>query len=481
MANDLFQRKGLTPTDDDTAKIDRQSLRILAEIGVRVDDGPLRALGVKAGAVPAAGADRIRLPEKMVREYVALAPEEAKFADCAGKTVALAPGGEQTFWTGAALNYVRGRESRPITTGDLAEFARIADSLEGVFAVTGTSLEDVPPPARDFVGLRVLAEHTRKHLRPLLFDAANVQTMIEMAQVLAGGKPLADCPLISVGYSCISPLHWTQVACDLWRNSSGHRIPVMVNGEPLLGATSPVTLAGGLALSNAEILAGIVLVELLEPGRPVVHNLGFAHALDMRTAACLSGSGECVLLAAAGAKLAACYRLPSASWMGTDSPLDDEQAAMEKTLTGLVHALAGVNIIWGMGQLESQKALSPVQLVMDDQRVAAFGRLGRGFQVNDGTLAFEVVRQVVEGGGDFLAHEHTLAHFRQELSEARHLVRARRETWEADGGHGFAQRAAEHVRTVLRAPAPAPLTDQQRQDMLALERRQLARLGLPFG
>jgi trimethylamine--corrinoid protein Co-methyltransferase len=461
-------------TAADIERIDRESMRILWELGIRLDDAALREQAIKAGAKPGRAADWIRLPEKMVRELVALAPARARFADCAGRITEMGPGCEPTFWTGAALDYVTGRTNRAITAADLAEFTRVADAMPAVYAVVGTSVADFLPAARDFVGFRIMAENTTKHLRPLLFTAAGVRPILDMAEVLAGGKSLRDCPLVSFGYSCLSPLHWTQIVVDLWRNSAGHRLPVMLNGEPILGSTSPVTLAGAIALANAEIIAGAALVQLIEPGRPVVHNLGFAHAMDMRSAACLAGAAECGLMAYAGARLAAHYHLPCASWMCTDSFMDDEQASMEKVLTGFAHVLGGVNVIWGMGQLQSEKVLSPVQLVMDDEIARALLRWWRGFRVDDEALAFDVIRDVVEGGQDFLGHDHTMQHFREELSESRLLARTRRETWQSQGSTSLAERAAQRVKEILAAPPREILSDAQRRELLAIERRALA-------
>jgi trimethylamine--corrinoid protein Co-methyltransferase len=461
----------------DLEAIDRDSLRILAEIGVRVDDEALRGLALQKGALPGRTNDRVCFPAELVRECVEMAPAKARFADAAGRVTPLGAGSPPTFWTGAALNYVSGRDVRPITGEDLARFVRVADGLDGVFGVVGTSVAEVAPKARDIVGLRIMAFNTRKHLRPLLFNADNVKPMLEIAEVVAAGKPLEKRPVISFGYSCLSPLHWVRITTELWRNSSGHRIPLMINGEPIAGATSPVTLAGSLALSNAEILSGVVLAQLLEPGRPVIHNLGFAHVTDMRTGACLSGSSECALLAWAGARLAAYYKLPSASWMCTESFTDDPQSSMEKMLTAFAHVAGGVNIIWGMGQLESQKSLSPVQLVMDNEIGLALRRVAQGFVVDAENLAFEVIEEVVAGGGEFLSHEHTLRHFRTVLSESALLARSTRDAWAAKGATTLAERAAETAERILAGPPTDHLTDEQKKAILAIEQRELKRLG----
>ncbi len=463
-------------TNDTIERINHDSLRILSEIGVRIDDDELRGLAIAAGAVAGKKPDTVCLPSEMVHEYVAMAPSAINYADCDGHKVELKPGGEVTFWTGAALNYLTDGKCQAITSDNLRDFTRVANEMDALWAVVGTSLAEVPPPVRDIAGLAIMAKNTRKHLRPLLFDTASVPAMIEIAEIIADGATLAEKPLLSLGYSCLPPLHWSKISTDLWRHSAGKQIPLMLNGEPITGMTSPITLAGTLSLANAEVIAGVVLVQLLEPGRPVVHNVGFAHSADMRTAACLSGTVECALMASAGARLAASWNLPSASWMCTDSFADDEQASMEKMLTGFAHAAAGVNVIWGMGQLESEMTISLVQLVMDNELALAMGRWREGIAADDDSLAFDVISKVIEGDEDFLTHEHTLSNFRQVLTESDLLTRTNRAAWQADGATTLAERAQTRVDEILASEPKAHLSDQQRKDIDAIVDREMGRV-----
>ena len=87
--------------------------------------------------------------------------------------------------------------------------------------------------------------------------------MIEMAKVLAGGRSLKETPLFSMGFTAHGPLRWTALALGVYRLTAGHGIPVTVNGEPMAGASTPVTLAGAAAVGTAEILAGIAVNQLL--------------------------------------------------------------------------------------------------------------------------------------------------------------------------------------------------------------------------
>jgi len=233
-----------------------------------------------------------------------------------------------------------------------------------VDVVVGTSTEDTAPRYRDFVGFRIMAQNTRKHLRALSFTTRGGEAIMEMARVLAGGGSLRENPIFSIGFTAHGPLRWTHLALGVYKSTAGQGIPCTVNGEPMAGASAPVTLAGAAAVGTAEILAGIVINQLLEPGRPCLFNLGFAHVMDMRGGFAVTGGPENVLLAVTGAELARHYKLPSVSWMCTDSLHYDGQNTAEKTFAALAHAQARVSTVWGAGQVESEKTISPVQAVL---------------------------------------------------------------------------------------------------------------------
>ncbi|MCJ7750976.1 MAG: trimethylamine methyltransferase family protein, partial [Armatimonadetes bacterium] len=339
----------------------------------------------------------------------------------------------------------------------------------------GTSVCDYPAQVRDFVGFRVLAENSTKHLRPVIFSPDGPRAIIEMAEVLNDGVPLAERPIVSFGYSIVSPFHWGKSALDLFLTTSGRGLPMMVNAEPLAGGTAPVTLAGLLTQANAEALSGIVILQVLEPGRPCVLNLGFSHMLDMRTALATSGQIQDGLIAAAGAEIARYHGLPSASWMSSDNFLCDEQSVLEKATTALLHALGGVNIVWGVGQLETEFTLSMEQAVIDNELAGMVLRAQRGIEVNAETIAEEVIRDCASTG-DFLSHEHTLAHFREEHIESTLTGTQRRETWAAAGSPTLGERAAKRVQEILAGPRKPCLTPDQAAELRKIEEKWMHQL-----
>jgi trimethylamine--corrinoid protein Co-methyltransferase len=459
-------------TDEGCERIHAASLAILESVGVRVDDPVVLELLRRHGARDGAEADTVRLPRRLVAECLATCPSTARFTDRRGGLRELGPEGGAVFWTGNALHVAEGDTRRELLSTDLAALTRVAEACPDIDGMVGTSVGDFPPHARDVAGFRVMARHTAKHLRPCSFTPQGATAMIEMAHVLADG-PLRERPLVSFGYSIVSPLHWSATGLGVFRNSSGHGLPLMINSEPMGGGTAPVTLAGCLALANADALSGVVIAQLLERGRPVIFNLGFAHVLDMASGMALTGAPENALLQAAGAELARFHNLPSASWMSTESMVADAQAAAETMMTGFAHAAWGVNIVWGAGNLESTLCMSAEKLVIDDDIIGSIRRFLRGIEVTEETLALDLIREVGHRA-DFLSTDHTLRHFEREIRHTRFPVRVRRQTWERQGSRDAIARAAERVREILAQPVANHVTPEQDRELARIEATHLA-------
>ncbi|MBN2553404.1 MAG: trimethylamine methyltransferase family protein [Spirochaetales bacterium] len=455
-------------TEDQIWKIDRAARALLEDPGIMLEDEQVYSAALQAGAKPGGKPMVARLPSSMIDEYLALAPREVLFADRRGGIQAVGAGSPSRFWTGAALFYLDRHGFRSIRQKDLADFTRIIDALDQVDVIVGTSTEETPPPHRDFVGFRIMAQNTGKHLRALSFSPRGGQAMLEMARVLAGGRSLREAPLFSMGFTAHGPLRWTSLALGVFRMTAGHGIPVTVNGEPMAGASAPVTLAGTASVGTAEILAGIVANQLMEPGRPCLFNLGFAHVMDMRQGFAVTGGPENVLLAVAGAQLARHYGLPSVSWMCTDSLHCDAQNALEKMLAAVTHTQAGVSTIWGVGQVESEKTISPVQAVIDDQIIAAVRRYLKGFSTDEESLAVEEVRRVGICGS-FLDTDHTFSHFREQVFLPECLVRVQRMS--ADERADLVSRAEDRVEAILARDRAPVLDEAAERELLAIEKR----------
>ena len=462
----------LSPTD--LERMDAEAIRILGSLGVSVDHDEVRGRLVAAGAEETSEAKVVRLPEGLVRDCIAAAPKTVRLSSVAGEDVDLTATGPSVFWSGNALHLTTLEGRQEMTSELLARLVRVLDSLEHLHAPVSTSIADFPPHSRDFVGFRILAQNSSKHLRPCVFTPAGPLTIREMAEVIAP-RPYEQHPIFSLGYTAVSPLRWSHAAMELFLLTSGKRIPMMINVEPLAGATAPVTLAGSIAQGNAEALAGFVITQTLEPGRPCIYNMGFAHPFDMRSLISLTGAAECGLHAASGAQLAQYYDLPSASWMSTESCVPDAQAGLEKAVTGMQHVLAGVNIIWGIGQLDSQQSLSMEMAVIDNDIAGQLLRAQKGVPVTEETLAMEVLEEVGVGGS-FMMADHTLENYREQIHYPDVIHRGERQPWEKAGGKWIHEAAHERVEQILAEDREPLLTEAQEKELLAIEGRRLEEL-----
>ncbi len=399
-------------------KIDEASLSLLETVGVRLEHDEIVRRVIQAGGRPGNAAGEVRLPRQMVDEYLALAPGNVRLDAIDGSGTCLTLDSDPAFWTCPVLYLWDGTRRREILQADLGDICRLGNQLQNVHGIMGVALADVPPFERDFVGVRVMAENSRKHIRALCFSGGGMEALTAM-------KPLLPGNWFSIGFTAHGPLRWTHLALDVFLKSAGQKIPVTINGEPMAGVTGPVTLAGNIVVGNAEILAGIVVNQVLEPGRPVIYNLGLAHVFDMKHATAITGGPENGLLARASAELGRYYTFPSSSWVSTESLFEDEQAAMEKMFGFLTHVSSGVNLLWGMGQLESEMTISLAQLVIDNEIIDFVRRFQAGCAVDDEAISIDTIKDVGIAG-NYLEHEHTLKHFREAIYHPQILNRAAR-------------------------------------------------------
>ncbi len=154
----------------------------------------------------------------------------------------------------------------------------------------------------------------------------------------------------------------------------------------------------------------------------------------------------------------------------------DAQSGHEKTLTGLLPALAGANLIYGLGMIEMGMTIDYGQLVMDNEFARMIKHTLQGIPVNDETLAVDVIREIGIGK-DFLSHETTFNHMRSQ-SNPELIDRRMREDWMADGSKDLYKRALEKARHILETHEPDPLSQEVRTTIRSIVEDAEAELGV---
>jgi trimethylamine--corrinoid protein Co-methyltransferase len=453
----------------DIEQINEAALDLLENPGVKIEHEKITSLLLKEGASAGTAPDVIRFPRKMVQEKMALCPPEFRFADRFNTVKTISAAGESAIWSSPGMYMIDKGKCRLFTSQDMAGWTRLIDRLPNIDAVFGLSMDDIPPSARDVVGLRIMAENTTKHVRVLCFTPASMDVMVRMKEVVG------NFPWLSVGFTAHGPLRWTNLAMDTYYRTAGHGIPVMVNGEPMAGISGPVTIAGSAAVGAAEILAGIIVNQVLEPGRPCVFNLGIAHTFDMRTTIAVTGGPENALFAQLSARLGRLYNIPSGSWLSSESLIPDAQAGLEKMCAFLASLQENISLIIAAGQLESDSAVSPAQAVIDSEIIDFVRRYLRGVEVNSDTLAVDLIRSVGITGS-FLGEAHTLEHFREELFIPSVLFRKTRNVWEDSGSPSLEDTAEARAHSLMDEAPRNGLSAEQMRELESLTSRYLASL-----
>ena len=246
--------------------------------------------------------------------------------------------------------------------------------------------------------------------------------------------------------------------------------PLVVTPFTLSGAMSPVTLAGALAQQNAEALSTLALVQLVNPGAPVVYG-GFTSNVDMKSGAPAFGTPEYTRAAFAGGQLARRYRLPYRSSNANAANLVDAQAAYESemSLWGAVMGHASI-VLHGAGWMEGGLTASFEKFVLDVELLQMMAETLRPIEVNEATLGLDAIREV-EPGGHFFGAAHTLE--RYETAFYTPLVSDWRnyETWEESGAETATQRAHKIYKRVLAEFEPPPLDPAVKEELEAFVAR----------
>jgi trimethylamine--corrinoid protein Co-methyltransferase len=299
---------------------------------------------------------------------------------------------------------------------------------------------------RFFAGL----DNTTKHVMGGVYTLEGVKQVIRMGEMVAGSaEALRERPLISMVTCSISPLKMDGQYGDLVIAIAESGIPLVCPAEPLCGATSPVTLAGNLAVQTVDSLMGVMLTQIVKPGTPVI--LGsVATNTDLRDLKYLAGSIEMGLLNAAGAQMAQFYQLPFYATGGmTDSKMLDAQSGYESALTSLLCALAGANFIHdAAGLMEFALTMCCEKLVIDNEILGMVMRAVEGIRVDDDTLAFDLIKQVGPAG-NFVTAKHTRRFMRSEHYQPSLSNRDSRDEWGAEGSKAIREKAAERVEELL--------------------------------
>lgn len=449
-----FARPSLSVlTPQQLNRIHNASLNILSETGVNIHSAQMRVLLAEAGAKVNDDL-RVQIGSELVEKALSSAPSRIDIYDRNGDAAMVLEKTNCYFGTGSDLEYTLDHQShqrRESTIKDVELSARICDKLPNIDFVMSFALpRDVESGNCEIEQFRAMLNSTTKPIIMTIYSGLkSFEQVHKLACESCGGEArFHQAPNYIVYGQFVSPLQHDAGAVDRLIFCADRRIPIIYVPTIMMGASGPVSLAGALALANAECLAGLVMHQLCAPGAPFIYG-GCVSPLDMKTTVFGYGAPEWRLADAVLSELSLHYDLPVLGTAGaTDAKTIDAQAGSEWAYSLLMCALAGTNLIHDVGYFESGLTGSLESLVICNEIIGMAKQVIRGFEIDDDALALDVVKQVGPAG-NFMAQDHTLKRFRNDIWYPSLFNRDRFENWQADGLKDVLQRATERVAQLL--------------------------------
>ncbi|MHC5034110.1 MAG: trimethylamine methyltransferase family protein [Planctomycetota bacterium] len=452
-------------SDEGIQDIHSAVLRVLSEVGVRMEYAPALQTMADAGCQVDFDSRVVKVPEHVLSAALATAPSEFTLA---GQQPEFdIPVDLERIYTigGSSALYVLDLEGvrRPSALADLVDLTRLQDALENLHIMHAIVVpQDIPQPGFDRILFANVVPNTSRNYYSQGQGGKSIHDQVEMASVILGSsEALRTRPIFTVVLCMVSPLLHDALRLEELMECVKWGIPIYIEVDSQLGATVPITVAGALVEECANVLAGVTLAQTLSPGHPCIFAIA-SGSMDMSTANYSGASPEASLLHAATAQMSRFYGLPFQGGTGIDATVPDAQAGYERALQVLTNALAGTNFIHlSIGMIEQMLLASYEQCVIDNEILGAAFRITQGIEVNDDTIAFDVIKEVGPGSADYIAHEHTVRHLRQVTWFPKVTNRHKWDQWMASGGKDMRDRARDIAREILREHHPHYLPDDQ--------------------
>lgn len=449
-------------SEEGTKSLHSASLEILEETGVEMQDPQARELLLEAGARESG--DRITIPARLVDEAIENAPSRIPIHDQTGELTMPLELGRVYFGSGSDTTFtmdIETGERRRSKASDAETLARLAHELKNFdFVMSMANPSDVP---EDELYLHAFMGMLRGSTKPIVYTAENrgdMEAIYRLAVAVAGDEESLLAAPFLINYSePISPLLFHEESVQKLLFCAEKGIPACYPPSPNLGAGGPITLAGAVALGNAECLVGLILTQLIRPGTPFLYGFNTA-ALDMKTTIVSYGAPEWSLGMMACADLARFYDLPVWGYGGaTDSKVVDAQAGVEITLSIMSAYLTRSTLNHDVGYMEYGSTSSAELMVIADEVIDMVRYMLTGLEISDETLALEAIGKVKPGSG-FLAEDHTLEHWRAAQWLPNMMDRQQHDEWVLKGSKEAFARANEVAQKLLAEQELEPLSEE---------------------
>ena len=449
-------------------QIHEATLTIMETTGLTFSYAPAIDLFAKAGCK--IDGQRVFFPRKIVEEQIEKAPSEfILHARDPEKNVVI--GGDNiAFMPCYGAPFVNDMDNgrREGTLEDFNNFAKLA-YLSPYMDITGgmmTEPNDIPIANRNAERIYSSMILSDKPFMGAGTGAEDARQTIEMASMVFGSREeMAEKPPFVSILCSLTPLAFDDKMCGGIMEYARAGMPQLISSLAIAGATAPVTMEGTLVVQNAEILAGIILTQLVREGAPIIF-AGSSSATAMRYGTLSIGAPEMAINTAATAQMGRFYNLPVRGGGAlTDSKTVDSQAAYESMMSMMMATMSGINyVLHSGGILEGYMTASYEKFMIDCEICGMCKRIKRGEEITAEKLAADVIKEV-GSGGEFLTNMHTFKNFKTELYAPIMEERDNFDSWSSKGSLSMEQRANSKYKEMLENYQEPVMDDAVRKNL----------------
>ena len=457
------------------------SMHILSKLGIAFYDEECREILASHGA--RVEGDIVFMDEALVMEQIAKAPSHfTQQARNPANNIIL--GGNRSVFApvyGPPFVYDADRGRREGTLEDFHNFIKLAYMSPYIHHSGGTVCEpnDEPVPTRHLDMLYAHIKYSDKAFMGSVTEPWNAADSVTIAEILFGKEEIRKTPALLSLINISSPRRHDDRMLGCMKVYARARQAMIITPFLMAGAMSPASIAGTLALQNAEALSGIALVQMIEPGCPVIYG-SFMTNLDLQSGATVFGSPESQLTILSTAQMARRYNLPfRTGGTFTSAKIPDAQAGYESVQTMFPAVQAQTNfILHAAGWLESGLASGYEKFVIDCELLGMYHKWAKGVDFSDEGFAMDAFEEV-EAGGHFLGTEHTMRNFRTAFHRADVMDYDAYEQWVINGSKDTIARANQKWKRQL-TTYQAPVLDAGKDaELQSFIKERKAELGFP--
>jgi trimethylamine--corrinoid protein Co-methyltransferase len=444
----MFERMTILQKED-FEKIHEATLRVFEDVGIAFHSD--KALDVfKKHGIKVDG-NKVHFTAQDVDNALKTAPSQFKLyardpeksVTIGGNNLVITPGYGSPF-------IMKNGEQRPAVLEDYVKFCKLVQTSKYI-DMNGMLMGDPSDKDPDTRHLDMLFANIINSDKPFIGSSVSERAAIDSVKMaaIAFDVDIQDKPVTMGIISSLSPLQYASEMAEACMVYAEHGQVNMIALLSQAGATAPVTLPGLLVTQNAEVLAGIILAQLVRAGSPVIYG-STSTVTDMRTGSLAVGAPELSLIQNATQNIGHYYGLPTRGSGGiTDTHGLDFQAGVESTLALSTTIMSGANfILHGCGIVGSYIAMSHEKFLMDEEICGMLRRMMRPLEVTDERIDVDTIKNV-GCGGEYLTNPQTFKHCRTEFFMPDLAQRLDYSSWANKGSRDLTQIAEQKLEERL--------------------------------